>query len=132
MIKQRETTCEIEIAKDCEFAGFMRRVPIEMYYRTIHDMDDGFEGKTRACREYTLPREDQDSEIIAWICGHTKIGPVLQVQTACRLDQYGIEIQIPSTSGDGSTSWITISRGSNRHVEELQDNDPDYFPESRE
>ena len=60
---------------------------------------------------------------------HTKIGPVIQVKTTCRLDQYGIEVQVPSTSGDGSTSWV-LSRGSNRYVEELQFHDPEYSPES--
>ena len=91
-----------------------------------------FEGKTAACREYTLPREDPGSEIIAWIGGHTKVGPVLQVKTTCRLDIYGIEIQVPLTSGDGPTSWVIISRGSNRYMEDIQYNDPDNSPESHE
>ena len=33
-----------------------------MYYETVHDVDDGFEGETGACREYTLHREDPDLE----------------------------------------------------------------------
>ena len=37
-----------------------------------------------------------------------------------------------STSGDVSISWVLISRGTNRFVEELQFYDPDYSPESRE
>ena len=85
-----------------------------------------------ACREYSLPREDPGSEHIAWIGGHTKIGPVLQVTNASRFDIYGIEIQVPSTSGDGSTSWIIMSRGSNRYVEELQYNVPACCPEGHE
>ena len=91
-----------------------------MYYKTVHDVDDGFEGITGACREDTLPREDPYSDLIAWIGGHTKLGPVLQVKTTCCFDQYGNEKQVPSTSGDGSTSWVIMSRGSNRYVEELQ------------
>ena len=79
-----------------------------------------------------LLREDPESETIAWIDGHTKIGPVLQVKTACSLDIYGIEIQIPSTSGDGSQFWVVVSIGSNRHAEELRYNDPDYSQESCE
>ena len=51
-------------------AGFMRRVSIGIFHKTIHDVDDGFEGATGACREDTLPREDPDSEIIAWIGLH--------------------------------------------------------------
>ena len=30
-----------------------------------------------ACREYTLPREEDASQPIGWIQGNTKIGPVL-------------------------------------------------------
>ena len=34
--------------------------------------------------------------------------------------------------GDGSKSWVVISRGSNRYVEELRYIDPDYSPGSLE
>ena len=61
--------------------------------------------------EYTLPRDDQDSEPLGWIRGHTKIGPVRRVRVTCCLDQYGMEIQVPSMSKNGSYSWIVISRG---------------------
>ena len=80
--------------------GFIKRVSVGMHCKTAHDVNDGFEGKTRACRQHTKPRENRRSEIIAWIGGHTKIGPVLQVKTKCCLDMYGIEIEIPSTSVD--------------------------------
>ena len=66
----------------------------------------------------TLLRDDQNSEPIGWIRGHTKIGPVSQVRAMCRLDQYGIEIQEPSMLKNGSFFWIVISRSPNRHVDE--------------
>ena len=47
----------------------------------------------------------------------TKIGPVCQVRATCYLDEYGIEIQVPSMLKNGSFSWIVISRGPNRHVD---------------
>ena len=61
-------------------------------------MNDGFGGKTGSCREYTLPRDDQDSETLGWLSGHTRIGPVRQVRIICCLDQYGTEIQVAPTS----------------------------------
>ena len=79
-----------------------------------------------ACRECTLPRDNPDSELLAWIGGHTRIGKV----RGC-LDHYGFEIQAPSTSGDGSNSWVIKSRGSNRYVEELQGHGPDNSHGSR-
>ena len=75
-----ELSNEIQITKAFESAGFMKRVSIRMYYKTIHDVNDGFGGKSGACREHTLLREDPDSEVIAWIGGHRRIGPVLQVK----------------------------------------------------
>ena len=29
-----------------------------MHHKTIHDLNDVFESRTGACREYTLPREE--------------------------------------------------------------------------
>ena len=72
----------------------MRKVSIGQGFRTIHNVNDGFGGKTRSCREYTLLRDHQDSEPIGWIRGDTKIGPTRQVKVICCLDQYGFEIQV--------------------------------------
>ena len=93
---------ETKVSQICESAGFMRKVSIGPYFRTIHDVNDGCGGKTGSCREYTLPREDQDSEPIGWIREHTKIGPVRQVRVTCCLDQHGIEIHVPSILQNGS------------------------------
>ena len=112
-----ELTKEVQFTKACESAGLIRRVSKGMHYKTIHDVSDGCDGETAACREYTKSREDPESHIKTWIDCFTKIGPVLQVKTTCCLDIYGIEIQILSTSGDGSNSWVVKSRGQNRYVE---------------
>ena len=69
-------------------------------------------------REYTLLRDDQNSQSIGWIRGHTEIGLVSQVRAACYLDLYGIESQTPSMLKNGSFSWIVISRGPNFFVDE--------------
>ena len=49
---------EIQITKACESARFMSRVSIGQYF---------IGGKTGACRDYALPRDNSDSELIAWI-----------------------------------------------------------------
>ena len=84
MMRQRETACVFIIIdflnwrkrsisrKVGESAGFIRRVQLECTAKTIHDLNDCFEGRIGACREYTKPREDADSEIMAWFDGHTK------------------------------------------------------------
>ena len=69
-------------------------------------------------RVHTPSRDDQDSELIGWIRGHTNIGPSLQGRVTCCLHQYGIEIQSTFHVEKGSSSWIVISRDPNRFVDE--------------
>ena len=102
-----------------ESAGFMKRVSVGMRYRTIQDLNDGFRDRTGSCGEYTLPREPL-------------IGQILAVKTICHLDLYGIEMLIPSTSGNNTNLAVVTSRGPNRYVDESRYNDADYSQESFE
>ena len=95
-----------------ESAGFTRPVSVGMYYRTGDDVNDGFGNLTTLRREYTLLRVHRDSVVKLWIKTHTEIEPVLDVKIFCHLDKFGMEIQIPSTSGDNTNVWMVISRGS--------------------
>ena len=61
-----------------------------------------------ACREYTLPRDEDSSEPKGWIRGNTKIGPVLELTTCCLQGNYGVEIRIKSVNKDNSHSWVRI------------------------
>ena len=65
-----------------------------------------------ACREYTLPREEQASQRKGWIQGNTKIWPVLQVATSYLHGKYGVEIRIWSLNRENTLSWVRISHGS--------------------
>ena len=93
-------------------------------YKAIPDVDDGFGGRTPACRVYTHPREQANSRVYAAIPRNTTIGPVLHVHMVKFLDNYGIEIQIPSTVTQGQASWVIICRGKNRYVENLSLQNP--------
>ena len=66
-----------------------------------------------ACREYTLPRDEETSDTKGRIRGNTKIGPVLEVSTCCLHSKYGVEIRIMSMNKDNSHSWVRISHGLN-------------------
>ena len=69
-----------------------------------------------ACREYTLPRDDESSQPRGWIQGNTRIGLVLEVTTSYLWGKYGSEIRIWSTSQDNSHSWVRLSHGANKYV----------------
>ena len=78
-----------------------------------------------ACREYTLPRDEETSEPKGWIRGNTKIGPVLEVTTCCLQGKYGMEIRIESMNKDNTHSWVKISHGLNKLVTNLNNKDQD-------
>ena len=75
---------------------------IGQYFMTI---DIGEQFYAKACREYTLPRNDGSSQPKRWIQRNTKIGPVLEVTTSCLYGKRGIEIRIWSLSEDNTQSW---------------------------
>ena len=68
----------------------------------------------KACREYTLPRNDGSSQPKGWIQGNTKIGPMLEVTTSCLNGKHGEEIRVWSLSEDNTQSWVITSHGSNK------------------
>ena len=109
---------ETLFARVCRAAAFWELV------KTIPDVDDGFGGRTPACKEYTHLREQGNFRIYAAIPGNTIIGPVLQVHMGKFLDNYGIEIQILSTATQDHNSCVIICRGKNRYVENFPLQDP--------
>ena len=60
----------------------------------------------KACREYTLPREEEASQPKGCFQGNTKIGPVLEVTTSYLHGKHRVEIRIMSLSR------TILSRGS--------------------
>ena len=78
-----------------------------------------------ACREYTLPRDEDSSEPKGWIRGNTQIGPVLEVTTYCLQGKYEVENRIMSISKHNSHSWVRISHGLNKLVTNLNNKDQD-------
>ena len=101
-----------KLSKFCMDAGFLNVVEIGQYFRT-EDTADLSQFHAVACREYTLPREEEASHPKGWIQGNTKIGPVLEVATCCLHGKNGVEIRIMSLNRDNFHSWVRISHGSN-------------------
>ena len=111
-----------KLSKFCMDAGFLNVVEIGQYFMT-KDTAEFSQLRAAACREYTLPRDEEASEPTGWIRGNTKIGPVLEVATCCLHGKYGVEIRIMSMNKDNSHSWVRISQGSSKFVTNLNNNE---------
>ena len=94
------------LSKFCTDTGFLTTVEVGQYFMTKDTEEfSQFTGSV-ACREYTLPRDENSSEPKGCVRGNTKIGPVLEVTTCCQQGKYGVEIRIKSVNKDNSHSWV--------------------------
>ena len=105
---------ENRLSKFCKEAGFMSVVEVGQYFVTRNASE--FLLRSVACREYTLPRDDPASEAKGWIQGNTRIGPILEVTTSFQHFKFGVEVRIKSMKEDNSQSWVRISYGTIRYV----------------
>ena len=112
-------------------AGFLSDVESGQYFMT-KDTGDLTQFHAVACREHTLPREDEASQPKGWIQGNTKIGPVLEVATSYLHCKYGVEIRIMSLNRDNTHSWVRNSHGSNKFVMDLNNNDIEILEDQLE
>ena len=111
-----------KLSKFCMDAGCLNVVEIGQYFMT-KDTGDLTQCHAVACREYTLPWEDDASQPKGWIQRNTKIGPVLKVTTSCLHCKYGVEISISSLNGENTHSWARNSHGSNEFVMDSNNSD---------
>ena len=126
----RRLSPEDKLSKFCKEAGFMSVVEVGQYFVTRNASE--FLLKTVACREYTLPRDDPASEAKGWIQGNTRIGPILEVTTTFQHFKFGVEVRIPSVKGDNSQSWVRISYGIVRYVNDYIKYDTKNFADPQE
>ena len=120
---------ENRVSKFCKEAGFMRVVEVGQYFVT---RDAGEFQQTVACREYTLPRDDKASQPKGWIRGNMRIGLVLEVTTSFQHFKYGIEIRIESVNKDNSHSWVRISHGTVKYVNDSFKDDTENLADPQE
>ena len=61
-----------------------------------------------------------------------RIGPVLEVTTSFQHFKYGIEIRIQSVNQDDSHSWVRISNGTVKYVNDSIEDDTENLADSQE
>ena len=93
----------------------MRVVEVGQYFVT-KDTGDFRQFQPVACCENTFPRDDPASEPKGWIRGNTRIGPTWKSQRACSTSNSEFEVRIQSVNKDNSQSWVRISYGTVRYV----------------
>ena len=113
------------MSKFCTDAGLLTTVEVGQFFMTKDTEEFSQFTDSVACREYTLPRDEDSSEPKGWIRGNTNIGPVLEVTTCCLQGRYGVEIRIESMNKDNSHSSVRISHGLNKLVTNLNNKDQD-------
>ena len=121
-----------KLSKFCTDAGFLTIVEVGQYFMTKDTEEFSQFTDSVACRENTLPRDEDSSEPKGWIQGNTRIGPVLEVTTSYLWGKHGVEIRIWSLSQDNSHSWVRISHGANKFVVDSNYNNtevPAHLPE---
>ena len=71
------------VSKFCTDAGFLTTVEVGQYFMTKDTEEFSQFTDSAACRECTLPRDEEISEPKGWIRVNTEIGPILEVATSC-------------------------------------------------
>ena len=74
----------------CMGAGFLNVMVIAQYFMTKDTEEFSQFTDSVACRENTLPRDENFSEPKGCIRANAKIGPVLEVSTCCLQGKYGV------------------------------------------
>ena len=88
-------------------------------YNIRPDDDDGWGNFTHLCREYSSSRAYPKTLAAAAIPAGTFIGQVIEVHIVKILDQYGIEVAIPSICTPKDTPYVVISRETERFLSEI-------------
>ena len=70
------------VIKFCTDAGFLTTVDVRQYFMTKDTEEFSQFTELLACREFSLPRDEDTSEPKGWIRGNTKIGLMLEVTTS--------------------------------------------------
>ena len=63
------------------------------------------------CREYALPRDEEENCAKGWIGCNARFGPVLDMKICNTIGRYSVEVKVPSLFEDQTTSWIRIVSG---------------------
>ena len=115
-----------------ESAGFKRRVSARLRCRTYQDVKDGVGDRTGTFSEIHYlwiiwtPKSNCGSRAMQ------RSAQFLQSRPSVILKSMESKFYSPARLETNVNSWVVISRGPNRYVDELRYHDPEHYPESFE
>ena len=68
------------------------------------------ETKSHLCREYTCSRAFPQAKPLGTVPAGTIVGPISEVLVGKILDEYGLEVTIPSICKPGDGTYVVIQR----------------------
>ena len=113
------------VIKICIDAGFLTTVQVGQYFMTKDTEEFSQFTEPMTCREHILPRDEKSFDPKGCIRRNTTGGPVSEVTAGYLQGKYGVEIRIESVNTDNCHSWVRISHGLNKLVEDLIDKEYD-------
>ena len=105
---------EDRLSKFCKEAGSMSVVEVGQYFVTRNASE--FLLRSVACREYTLPRDDPASEAERMDSRKHENWTYFGSHDELSALQVRVEVRIQSVKEDNSQSWVSISYGTIRYV----------------
>ena len=112
---------KVQMTQLCEKALFQHPVIAGNRYKVRLEDDDGWRTITPPCREYSNYLSYPKIRVLAVILAGTIIGPVQEVRIVKIHDGYSIEVAIVSICEPEDTSYVVISRETERFVNEIHD-----------
>ena len=107
----------IQFTRVCELASIRHRVSAGMNYKTRPDEDDVVGQIIPLCREYTLSLvKPAIQSLLQQFLEDQLLDQSFEVQIVKIIDQYGLDIAIPSPNDKERTSYVMISRRKSRFV----------------
>ena len=101
VVQASEYSKKIQMTQLCEKALFQHLVTAGNRYQIGPGGDDGWREITLLCRKYLVSRIYLEAKALAAIPAGTIIGPVSEVHIVKILDEYGLEVAIPSLCRQG-------------------------------
>ena len=106
------------VTKICTDAGFLKTVDVGQYFMTKDTEEISQFTESVACREYTLPREENFLTRKVGFEGTPQLGPYRKSQPATYKVNMELKLELNQYT-DNSHSWVRISHGLNKLVTHL-------------